>query len=107
MPIVSAGADAQSNMVILEINFPSGFVVDKDSLKKLSSSVDVIKRVETKNSDTLAVIYFDNLTKNSITLKLDAFQTHEVKEHKPASVTIYDYYDSCKLLLFKGIISSM
>lgn len=33
---------------------------------------------------------------------VSAFRTHKVAKQKPVPVTIYDYYDSCKL--FKYII---
>ena len=42
----------------MEVSLPSGFTVDMDSLPSLESSHN-IKRVETKNGDTMVVLYFD------------------------------------------------
>ncbi|KAG4066172.1 hypothetical protein HA402_014472 [Bradysia odoriphaga] len=84
----------RSNMVVLEIGLPSGFVVHPILLNGLKSSHGMIKRIETKSSDTVAVLYFDHLDSNPVTLKIDGFRDHLVEESKPASILIYDYYDN-------------
>lgn len=88
------GASGESNMVVLETALPSGFVVKLELLNKLKLVVPLIKRVETKNSDTVAVIYFDHLTSSPVTLQVDCFREHLVSEQKPSSIVIYDYYDN-------------
>lgn len=50
----------ESNMAVMEISLPSGFTVDRDSLPSLELSSHV-KRVETKNGDTMVVLYFDKV----------------------------------------------
>lgn len=50
----------ESNMVVMEVNLPSGFTVDKESLPSLEVSQNV-KRVETKNGDTIVILYFDEV----------------------------------------------
>lgn len=52
----------ESNMVVMEVNLPSGFTVDRDSLPSLEVSQNV-KRVETKNGDTVVILYFDEVCK--------------------------------------------
>ncbi|XP_037033232.1 CD109 antigen-like [Bradysia coprophila] len=84
----------RSNMVVLEITLPSGFVVHPILLDGLKSSHGVIKRIERTSSDTVAVLYFDHLDSNPVTLKVDGFREHLVEESKPASIWIYDYYDN-------------
>lgn len=86
----------QSNMVVMEIALPSGFVINSELLNSLKSTQTLIKRIETKSGDTVAIIYFDHLTSNPITLKIDGFREHMVEEQKPASILIYDYYDNGK-----------
>lgn len=49
-----------SNMVVMEVTLPSGFTVDKESLPSLEVSQNV-KRVETKNGDTVVILYFDEV----------------------------------------------
>lgn len=84
----------QSNMVVLEVALPSGFVVNSELLNGLKTTLPIIKRIETKNSETLAILYFDHLTSDAISLKIDGFREHIVEEQKPASIVIYDYYDN-------------
>lgn len=90
--------EPNSNMVVCEIALPSGFTVDANSLEKLKKSEELIKRVETKNGHTVAIIYLDHLTSKAISFGIDAYRDHEVSEPKPASVIIYDYYDNGKIL---------
>lgn len=54
----------ESNMAVMEVSLPSGFTVDRDSLPSLEVSSHV-KRVETKNGDTMVVLYFDKVEYHS------------------------------------------
>jgi hypothetical protein len=51
----------ESNMAVMEVSFPSGFTVDQDALPSLELSQNV-KRVETKNGDTMVILYFDKVS---------------------------------------------
>lgn len=83
-------------MAVLEVSMPSGFNTETDSLLKLTD-IENVKKVETKDSETVIIIYFDNLKANEIVCPLfDGYQVYKVADQKPASVVIYDYYDSCK-----------
>ncbi|KAG6796738.1 antigen [Apis mellifera caucasica] len=85
----------ESNMVVMEVNLPSGFTVDKESLPSLEVSQNV-KRVETKNGDTIVILYFDEMSRQEYCPTVSAFRTHKVAKQKPVPVTIYDYYDSSR-----------
>lgn len=89
----------QSNMVVLEVALPSGFVLNTELLNGLKKNLPLIKRIETKHGDTVAVLYFDHLTAESVALKIDGFREHIVEEQKPASIVIYDYYDNGNLFI--------
>jgi len=53
--------------------------------------------VETKNGDSVVVVYFENLSKNqSKCIPIEAYRTHAVANQKPSSVVLYDYYDTNK-----------
>lgn len=86
---------SQSNMALMEVEFPSGFTANFDTLPSLQSSKNVSK-VETKNGDTVVVIYFDSVTAKELCLTLDAMRKHKVAKLKPAVVTIFDYYDTTR-----------
>lgn len=92
-----AGVFNESNMAVMEVQFPSGFTADLDTLPSLEVSENV-KKVETKDGDTVVVVYFDHIGRKELCPTLDAFRTHKVAMQKPAVVTLYDYYDNCKYI---------
>ncbi|XP_057327735.1 CD109 antigen-like isoform X1 [Microplitis mediator] len=85
----------ESNMAVMEVSLPSGFTVDMDSLPSLQVSQNV-KRVETKNGNTMVVLYFDKMIKKEYCPTISAYRTHKVAKQKPVPVSIYDYYDSSR-----------
>lgn len=94
---VSVPGDAErSNMAVMEVYLPSGFVVDTDTLPTLESS-ERIKKVETQQRDTKVVIYFDYLDRREVCPTLHAYKTVKVTKHRPVPVVMYDYYDNGRL----------
>lgn len=57
-------------MAVMEVTLPSGFTVDNDALPSLRLSNN-IKRVETKDGDTVVMLYFDKVNHNLKKLKLN------------------------------------
>ncbi|XP_062137544.1 thioester-containing protein 1 allele R1 [Drosophila sulfurigaster albostrigata] len=93
---VSVPGDAErSNMAIMEVYLPSGFVIDTDTLPTLESS-ERIKKVETQQRDTKVVIYFDYLDRREVCPTLHAYKTVKVTKHRPVPVVMYDYYDNAR-----------
>lgn len=84
-----------SNMAVMEVSLPSGFVADLDTIPSLEAT-ESVKKVETQNGDTVMVIYFDRLGTKELCPTVDAFRTHKVAMQKPAAVTVYDYYDTTR-----------
>ena len=99
----------------MEVAFPSGYTFDTDSATELEMTKNVkvnlhfsyrefvgkfffafLQKIETKEGETLVVIYFDDIGLETICLELKAYQTHAVANLKPAPVIIYDCYDNCK-----------
>uniref|UniRef100_A0A1I8PQF4 Thioester-containing protein 4 n=1 Tax=Stomoxys calcitrans TaxID=35570 RepID=A0A1I8PQF4_STOCA len=88
------GEGEASNMAVLEINAPSGYVVEEESLPAVEK-VPHVSNTELKNADSLLVVYFDHLYKNKKTCILyEATKAHAVAMQKPASIVVYDYYDT-------------
>merc|ERR1711874_849762 len=80
---------------VMEVNLPSGFTANQDSLPALRRYRGV-KRVDTEKSDTKVILYFDSLTKREVCPTIEAFRTHRVANQKPAPVLVYDYYDQSR-----------
>lgn len=75
---------------------PSGFLVEKDRLAE-QLKIPHVKLVETKDGETVADIYFDQMySEIEYCLQVHGYRSHKVAENKPVPVRIYDYYDSCK-----------
>ncbi|CAH1734421.1 unnamed protein product [Chironomus riparius] len=99
---ISVGAkfvpDAQtatSNMAVMEVTLPSGFTFDNDHMSELLATTKV-KKVETKDGDTIIMVYFDDIGADEIVPEFKAYRTHAVAKQKPAPIIIYDYYDNSR-----------
>ncbi|EDW77751.1 Thioester-containing protein 4 [Drosophila willistoni] len=93
---VEDGKAKASNMAILEVSLPSGYTADEETFKDIQN-IERVRLVETKNDDSVVVIYFESLPKGELKcLPIDAYRTHSVANQKPAPVVLYDYYDTNK-----------
>ncbi|XP_034668405.1 pregnancy zone protein isoform X2 [Drosophila subobscura] len=93
---VEEGKSKASNMAILEVSLPSGYTADEDSFKDIQA-IERVRLVETKNGDSVIVVYFENLLRDELKcIPFEAFRTHAVANQKPAPVVLYDYYDTNK-----------
>ncbi|XP_044750502.1 CD109 antigen-like isoform X2 [Coccinella septempunctata] len=88
--------DATSNMAVMEVNLPSGYIVDVHSLPSLEFSQNV-QRVESKNKFTKVILYFNNVSSIfEYCPTISAFRIHKVANHRPVPVVLYDYYDTSR-----------
>ncbi|XP_073826180.1 CD109 antigen-like [Musca autumnalis] len=84
----------ESNMAVMEISLPSGYITHMDNLKALQSA-SRIQRVEMKNDDTIVVVYFERLVAGELSsFDIFANKSHAVDNLKPTPITIYDYYNT-------------
>ena len=89
------GEAKNSNLAVMEVNLPSGFTIDKDSLPALRRFKN-IKRVDPAKGDTKVVLYFESIGRSEICPTISAYRTHQVANQKPAYVLVYDYYDQSR-----------
>lgn len=54
-------------MAVMEVSLPSGYSVDRDSLPSLQGS-QMVKRVETKEGDSIVMMYFDEVIHSNFKL---------------------------------------
>lgn len=85
-------AGDSSNMAVMEVELPSGYVADVEALPGLRGTKHV-KRVDTNNGDTKVIIYFDKVTRDELCLTVPAHRVYMVSNNKPVPVSIYDYYN--------------
>lgn len=91
----------ESNMAVVEVEFPSGYTLDSDKATELRASMGV-KKVETKNGDTVVVLYFNQLGVEPVCPVIEAVRTHTVDDLKPAAILVYDYYDTSEHYIFNS-----
>ncbi|XP_063004731.1 alpha-2-macroglobulin-like protein 1 [Melospiza melodia melodia] len=83
------GSRVTSNMVIIEVSLLSGFTVTSRS-RMLLENRTIVKKIEVKAN--VVYIYLEKLNDESQTFTLQLEQVIQVKNLKPASIKIYDYY---------------
>ncbi|XP_021250061.1 alpha-2-macroglobulin-like protein 1 isoform X3 [Numida meleagris] len=83
------GSRVTSNMVIMEVSLLSGFVLAPGS-RMLLEHKTIIKKIEVK-ADVI-YIYLDKLSGESQTFILQLEQIIKMKNLKPTTIKIYDYY---------------
>nr|XP_022911888.1 alpha-2-macroglobulin-like protein 1 isoform X2 [Onthophagus taurus] len=89
-PCVSYNAKGHSNMALLEVSMPSGYVPDQASLLALKGSVQEVKKFEL--IDDKVVFYFDKLTSNEICVPFVIEETVVVENRVDSIVKLFDYY---------------
>ena len=50
-----------TNMAVMEVELPSGYAADVESLPNIRNQGLGIKRVDTENDDTRVIVYFDRV----------------------------------------------
>ncbi|XP_059583045.1 alpha-2-macroglobulin-like protein 1 [Alligator mississippiensis] len=85
-----SGERSATNMAILEVKLPSGYLPDKKSVRKLENE-GLVKKLELSADEV--ILYLDQLTKEETTFTFSVEQDFPVKNLKPATVRLYDYYE--------------
>ncbi|OCT69765.1 hypothetical protein XELAEV_18036689mg [Xenopus laevis] len=85
------GKRENSNMVLMEIKMPSGYIPVKSSVKKLPQSNNLIERTETQINKV--ILYFESLSKDIQSFSFLVEQDIPISNLQPATAIIYDYYE--------------
>ncbi|XP_073541261.1 pregnancy zone protein-like isoform X2 [Phyllobates terribilis] len=85
------GTREKSNMAVIEVNMLSGYIPVKNTIKKLVKD-KLIQRSEIQTD--LVTLYLDQIDHNPITLSFMVEQDIVVKDLKPATAKVYDYYET-------------
>uniref|UniRef100_A0A182NP77 TEP1-F n=1 Tax=Anopheles dirus TaxID=7168 RepID=A0A182NP77_9DIPT len=87
----------RSNMAIVEVNFPSGFVVNKDSITNLSVNKNPIQNTELRYGQTSLVVYYASLGPEENCFRVTANRIFKVVFHRPSYVLVHDVHHPGKL----------
>ncbi|NWT33972.1 A2ML1 protein, partial [Cardinalis cardinalis] len=86
-----SGERPATNMVVIEAKLPSGYSPDKKSTVELKRQ-NLVKKVEVQPDQV--TIYLDELSKEEKTFSFQAQQDFLVSNLQPATVSLYDYYET-------------
>ncbi|XP_055345763.1 CD109 antigen-like [Paramacrobiotus metropolitanus] len=83
-----------SNMVVMEINLPSGYQFEEEQANSLANDINSeLSHVEVENESTQLRLYFDQLsTANQQCTRAPAFKLYNVNGNLEGNVVVYDYY---------------
>ncbi|XP_070502161.1 CD109 antigen-like [Chironomus tepperi] len=81
-----------SNMAIMIVNMPSGFVYNEWQ----SQSNPDISQTEVTNQGSKVTFYFNTISNANSCVSINAYRSKFVSELKPATIEVYDYYDTSK-----------
>ncbi|XP_041425962.1 alpha-2-macroglobulin-like [Xenopus laevis] len=87
------GSREKSNMALVEVKLLSGFIPLKNSVKKLVNS-NTIKRSEIQSD--IVTLYLNELGRDRVHLSFLVVEDIKVKNLKPATVKVYDYYETAE-----------
>nr|XP_055136704.1 pregnancy zone protein [Symphalangus syndactylus] len=91
LTISYTGNRPASNMVIVDVKMVSGFIPLKPTVKMLERSSSV-SRTEVSNNHVL--IYVEQVTNQTLSFSFTVLQDIPVRDLKPATVKVYDYYET-------------
>ncbi|NXS68241.1 A2ML1 protein, partial [Pandion haliaetus] len=83
------GNRVSTNMVLIQVELLSGYSPVAGSLEELKK-MPLVKKVESE-ADRI-ILYLEELTRQPHTYTLLVQQDMQVKDHKPATIKVYDYY---------------
>ncbi|NXO70635.1 A2ML1 protein, partial [Phainopepla nitens] len=86
-----SGERPATNMVVIEAKLPSGYSPDKKSVVELKRQ-NLVKKVEVQPDQV--TIYLEQLSKKEETFSFRAQQDFVVNNLQPATVSLYDYYET-------------
>ncbi|XP_071524396.1 alpha-1-inhibitor 3-like [Panulirus ornatus] len=82
--------DGKSNMAIIQVDLISGYIPEKEDLKKLVKEDPNIKRYEVDGS--LVSFYIEELTEEDTCVNFRVIREVDVEDVKAGTVTVSDYY---------------
>ncbi|XP_050093620.1 CD109 antigen-like [Anopheles aquasalis] len=84
-------SDQRSNMALVEVNLPSGYITRTDLIQQ-KPGINPIKKREILYGATTAVLYYDNMGVESNCFAITAYRLFKVALNRPAYVKVHDYY---------------
>ncbi|XP_068113734.1 alpha-2-macroglobulin-like [Hyperolius riggenbachi] len=85
------GSREKSNMAVIQVKMLSGFIPIKSTIRKLEKD-KLIQRSEIQTD--VVTLYLNEMGRDPVNLSFMVEQDVEVKDLKPATAKVYDYYET-------------
>uniref|UniRef100_A0A182NVA7 Alpha-2-macroglobulin domain-containing protein n=1 Tax=Anopheles dirus TaxID=7168 RepID=A0A182NVA7_9DIPT len=89
---IPIGTDTRSNMALVEVNFPSGYVAEQNPISQATKG-NPIQNIELRFGGAAVVVYYMNMGPDKNCFTVTAYKRFKVALIHSAFVTVYDYYD--------------
>ncbi|XP_049299713.1 CD109 antigen-like [Anopheles funestus] len=89
---IPKGSNERSHLALIEVNFPSGYVVDQNPISE-QTSFNPIQNIEFRYGGTSVVVYYNNMGIERNCFTVTAYRRLKVALKHPAYVVVYDFYD--------------
>ncbi|XP_053668783.1 thioester-containing protein 1 allele S3-like [Anopheles marshallii] len=89
---ISKVSDERSNMALIEVNFPSGYVVDRNPISE-QTTANPIQNTEIRYGGTSVVVYYNNMGIELHCFTVTAYRRFKVAPNSLVYVVAYDYYN--------------
>uniref|UniRef100_A0A182THV7 TEP1-F n=1 Tax=Anopheles melas TaxID=34690 RepID=A0A182THV7_9DIPT len=87
-------SDGRSNMVLVEVNFPSGYTVEQRGQPITGATKhNPIQKTEVRFGATSVVVYYNSMGPERNCFTITAYRRQKVTLKRPAYVLVHDYYD--------------
>ncbi|XP_058126741.1 thioester-containing protein 1 allele S3-like [Anopheles coustani] len=84
--------DERSNLALVEVNFPSGYVVDNTPISE-ATTANPIQKFDIRFGGTSVVAYYDNMGIEKNCFHITAFRRFKVALKRPAYVVVHDFFN--------------
>ncbi|KFB47009.1 thioester-containing protein I [Anopheles sinensis] len=81
----------RSDLALVEVTFPSGYVVDNDPITD-ATKVNPIKKTEIRFGATSVVAYYNNMGMEKNCFTITAYRRFNVALKRPAHVKVHDFF---------------
>ena len=115
---VYSGWKEKTNLVVIEVEIPSGYKPKEDSLNEMtlksyqlnstnvinnviSTKINLVKLVEYIYETNSVAMYFDEMPQNQVCVDIQIEEILPVESRQPSIAKIYDYYDQTDVSILK------
>ncbi|XP_076257908.1 alpha-1-macroglobulin-like isoform X1 [Rhynchophorus ferrugineus] len=93
------GQNQLSNMAVMEMGLPSGYIADKASLENLINRGNYTKIKKFEETENQINLYFTKLDKSEICFSFSIIEQSKLERRKDNTIKMYDYYNPEEMIL--------